>query len=431
MKRILVVLPTIWDARQLAASRPRWRDRYEVELGEPSSEAVRWDFDVVGYVEQTAKLVRERFDGVTSSSDYPGATVAAAIATKLGLPGSRPEAVLRCSHKHASRLIQRRAVPEATPGFTLVDALDPAPGAREVTYPCFVKPVKGAFSIHSRRCDSAEELIAFLESEPVREFVTWHMRVFDRLLAEYTEIEHGGRFFLAEELLSGRLVTVEGYSVGGEVEILGVVDSVVDEATGSFLRFDYPSSLGPETVERMEEIARRAVRAMGLESQLFNVEMMHHAASGRISIVEINPRMCGQFADLYAKVHGTGGTEVALALAAGDPLDRSRSGRYGAAVSRPLRTFEPVRVSTAPDEATVAAAEGLVPDSLVWTECALGDELVDFDRWEDGSSYRYAVVNCGGADLPEAIANAERVVERLAYRFEPVTARRDDPNRGG
>ena len=38
---------------------------------------------------------------------------------------------------------------------------------------------------------------------------------------------------------------------------------------------------------------------------MFNIEMMYDAATDRIGIIEINPRMASQFADLYEKVDGT------------------------------------------------------------------------------------------------------------------------------
>lgn len=425
MKRILVVFPTVWDRRQLDGCRDAWSGRYEPILAEPTAEDFPYDFDVLGFIDRTAERWRGRIDGVTSASDYPGATVAAAIATRLGLPGSRPEAILGCSHKYLSRRMQREAVPEATPGFALVDSAAPEATAGELSYPCFVKPVKGAYSIHSGRVDSPEELVRFLSGDAVREFSAEHMKVFDRLLGRYVGSPVGGRFFLAEELLSGRLVTVEGFVSGSDadrrVELLGITDSATHPETGSFVRFDYPSELPAAVQERMAEIAADAVLAAGLEQVLFNLEMLWDPASGRISIVEINPRMCGQFSDLYAKVDGTAGHAVALALAAGErPEPRRRAGPYAVASSVPLRVFEPVRVARAPDAADLVAAEALYPGTQAWTECAAGDRLDDFERWEDGRSYRYGIVNLGAPDRAALLERLERVRERLGYRFEPL-----------
>jgi biotin carboxylase len=420
VKHLLVVFPTAWDARQLESCRERWAQRFEIAWADPSDEECPARFDILGFIERTAEQNRGRLDGVLSSSDYPGATVAAAIAKRLGLPGADPRTVIRCSHKYYSRLAQREAVPEATARFRLIDPSRPDLGAPDLELPCFVKPVKGAFSIMSGRVDSRAELEAFLARPAARSFLEEYVGIFDTLVGGLTDFEVGGRCFLAEELLHGVQTTVEGFAQRGEVEILGVVDSVLHPVSGSFARFDYPSGLRPEIQERMAGIARRAILALGLESSLFNIEMIYEAVRDRIRIVEINPRVCGQFGDLYAKVDGVNSYEVALALAAGERPRLSKGrGRYRAATSFPLRVFEPVRVERAPSEADVAAAEALYPETLVWSECETGDSLADFEA-EDGHSSRYAVVNLGADDRQGLLRRLDAVVERLGFDLRPL-----------
>jgi hypothetical protein len=173
LKHVLFLLPTAWDAPQLRACRAAWEGRYEPVLGEPTDDSCTWEDDPFVLLEQAIAAHGSgragnsgqggRIDGVLSSSDYPGATLAGAMARRLSLPGSDPEAVIRTSHKYTSRVLQQRSVPDATPGFALVDprAPDPAAGVR---FPCYLKPVKGAFSIMSRRIDTPEQLRAFVTS---------------------------------------------------------------------------------------------------------------------------------------------------------------------------------------------------------------------------------------------------------------------------
>jgi hypothetical protein len=141
----------------------------------------------------------------------------------------------------------------------------------------------------------------------------------------------------------------------------------------------------------------------------------------RVAIVEVNPRICGQFADLYQKVDGTNGYEMALALCLGErPRLRRGAGRYRAAASFPLRVFEPVRVDRGPGLEQLAAAEARFPETLVWTECAPGDVLAHFEADEDGASHRYAVVNLGGDDRDDLAARLEAVRGALDYAMSPV-----------
>jgi biotin carboxylase len=422
MKRILFAFPTLWDAPQLDACRAAWEGRFEPRLAEPTDDSCSWQDDALQIMEALIARHGGAIDGVVSSSDYPGATIAAAMARRLRLPGPAPETVIGCSHKWYSRLAQRESAPEATPRFALIDprAADPAEGA---FFPCFVKPVKGAFSIMSRRIDSARELREFCARPAMDHFLDVWVAMFDRMVTALTPAKIGGRRFLAEELLHGNLVTVEGWSLRGEVEIFGIVDSHVHPETGSFTRFVYPSAL-PEAVQaRMAAIARRVVAHVGLEPALFNVEMIHDPGSDRISIIEINPRIAGQFGDLHAKVDGASSYEHALSIAAGErPRTRRREGPFAVACSEPQRVFRPVRVVAAPDDDARRAAESLREGTLVWTAARAGAELSDFERFEDGFSHRYAVVNCGARDAADLDATLAAIRERLGFRFEELRA---------
>jgi len=419
--RALVVFPTAWDARQLESCRSAWRHDYTVEFAVPADADCEADFDILNFI--AATTARSDFDAVFSSSDYPGAAVAAAIATQRRLPGATPDAVLRCAHKYYARVAQRRVVPESVPDFALIDPAKSAATTCGLSYPCFVKPVKGAFSMLARCVDSAAELDAFLESASARDYLNSYLRIFDQLVRAYTDFAFDGRYFLAEEILRGSQVTVEGYVHHGDVRILGVVDSVMHAGTRSFARFEYPSSLEVRVQELMRDFVCRVVRVHGLDDTLFNVELLYDASIDHVGLVEINPRLCGQFADLYQKVDGTNTYEVALALAAGRrPTVLHREGACRVAASLPLRVFTSSRVLHAPGPDDVRAAEALFPGTLIWVECEAGQELCDFEHAEDGCSARYAVVNVGAADRERLAEHFEAIESRLGFEFEPLSS---------
>ncbi len=422
MKRILLVCPNSWDDVQLARVAPRLAGRYEVIPYGHDAEDDPAAFDAAGFIEAAlAHVRREPVDGVASSSDYPGALVAAALARELALPGPGPEAVFRCSHKYYSRLAQRKAVPEATPGFTLVDPAAVAAGEHlALPFPVFVKPVKSWFSVLAERVDTHEQLQGLLIRPDVREHLTAFVRPFNQLLRRYTSLEKDGGSLLAEQLCRGEQVTVEGFVCEGEVQIMGVVDSVMFPGTISFRRFDYPSQLPAAIQARMGEIAARAVRATGLDQSLFNVELFYDAGAPEgedLRIIEINPRMCGQFADLYELVDGTNTYEVLLALAAGErPAWRPGRGAHRVAASFPLRTFEDQRVVRVPSAADVRAVEERWPVTLVKAYCRPGQRLSETNQG-DGSTWRYGMVNMAGDDVASMLAAFERVTEHLGFEL--------------
>jgi biotin carboxylase len=376
---------------------------------------------VCRYIDARARAWRGRLDGVTSTSDYPGAVVAAALAEALALPGAGARGVLGAAHKLHSRQVQRAAAPEAVPDFAVFDPADEH--SWPVEFPCFVKPVRGSFSLFARRMRDREDLLAFARSPALAEYRAHYVRLFDDLCARYARFEHGARAFLAEELVGGAQATVEGWIDARGAHVLGVVDTLFHPGTTSFAGFHYPSHLPGAVQERMGRIACDVARALRLGPTLFNVEFFHDAARERVSLIEINPRVCGQFADLYEKVDGTSGLELALALASGaEPAVRRGAGRFRAAASIPLRVFQPARLARAPEPALQREVERRHPGTLVWSDWRSGELLQVASDVEDGQSVRYGVVNLGGAsrcDIQEGLA---AIVRELAFEFAPPEA---------
>jgi hypothetical protein len=421
--RIRIVFPTAWDRHQLAARPAARPDGCELLFEEPADADCPADLDVDAFVDRAVRDWRGDTDAVFSASDYPGAAVAAAIGTGLGLPASDPAAVLRAAHKGLCREVAARILPDATPPFRVLDpdrvAASDAP--LDVPLPCFVKPAKGAFSVLARRVASEGELRAFLRDPLVHEYRNGYLRIQRRLVERWLGPGVDARAFVAEGVLHGRMATVEGYCTGERAFALGVVDSLRHQATGSFTGFEYPSALPAQVCTRMEAIACRLAEALSLRWTMFNVEMLWDERTDGIGIVEINPRMCGQFADLYEKVDGVHGHRVALELAIGrEPLRPRGRGAHAFAGSYPLRVFEPVRVVRAPSADDLAAAAALSPDALLIAEVTAGDELADFGSGEDGHSCRCAVVNVGAGSRAELTRQRDRVLARLDYRFAPV-----------
>ena len=425
MQRVLLLFPTAWDRKWLAKRGRGSADQFELVPVEPSDEECPAKLDVDDYVDRIAGEHRGRADGVMSSSDYPGPVFVALVARALGLRGTLPREAVRCSHKFYARAAQRAAAPHVTPRFELIDPR--APRAPSFGFPCFVKPVKGSFSRFARRVANEDELRQHLLQPGVHEYLDGYLSIFNDVVARYGEVEHDGHWFIAEEVLAGAQVTLEGTVVRGDVEVLGIVDTAIHGEHASFARFDYPSRVPAPVQARMRDVAERVVRTLGLDATAFNVEFFYDAASDRIAIIEVNPRVCGQFGDLYAKVDGIHGYEVALAAACGmRPELRRRGGSYACAASVPLRRFDDVRVARAPSDADLRAAEALFPGTLVWNEVREGQELGPLRAQEDGVSVRYAVLDVGGESPEDLERRIEVVRKRLDYRFVPSARARDD-----
>jgi len=413
VRRIAVVAPTTWDLEELARfAGPLEFDFLDDACAPPKSVGLRQllaPFDVLAYVDRLVARIG-RPDGIVGTDEYLAAAVAAIAAERLGLPGPPPASVLLCQHKFACRLAQRDVVPDAVPGFEIVDPSDLRPPS--LPFPLFVKPVRGTFSVLARRVDSfdalrAHVLLGILERRAALNLLA----PFNALLKRHTSIPLTANYFIAEEPLAGSLATVEAFASGGDVRVIGISDSVFHPGTMSFLRFDYPSRLPDAVQRRMEEIARALVPRLGLDRTVFNVEMF--ADGDHVRVLEVNPRMAYQFADLYEKVDGINTYEIQLALATGvEPrLERGR-GKWRVASSFVFRKFGDARLVRQP---AADALKADFPDARLRTYGTVGRRLSDVEKGVE--SYRYGIVNLGGDGWDDLAARFERAKRNLAWEF--------------
>jgi biotin carboxylase len=364
-----------------------------------------------------------KIDAVISTDDYPGSALAAIIAERLGLPGPDPKIVLISQHKYLSRVAQAGLVPDAVPPFFLIDTAEGASLPEERSFPLFVKPVKSFFSVGAGEVASRVELAALLTRwRALDQFFL----PLERMLERYTGDSIGSKRLIGEGVLKGEQVTVEGYAFGGKAHVFGVVDSIMFPGTIAFARFDYPSRLAESVQARMADIAIRMMEGIGFDNGLFNIEMTYDAETGRTSIIEINPRIASQFADLYEKVDGTSSYRVLLDIAQGrSPRFTWRRGRYPFAASCVLRAFADHHVVRIPDEAEVERITRFFPGTRIELHATPGRKLSD--DLNDGHSYRYGIINLGGSDLAEVVLKFEAISETLGIKLVPVESASPEP----
>lgn len=425
MKRVLLLCPTSREYRYLPAIAAGLNCRIvfdefagsyfdEQLLGGSQSQPAR--LDILSLIEETiARCTDERIDGVTSAVGYPGMPVASIIAERLRLTGVKVERVLRCEHKYYSRLSQQTHVPAATPPFQIVppEGLDAAGEEFSLPFPLFLKPVKSCFSINAQRVASLAELRRISQTNRMPE---GFLRPFNDLLRAYTNYEFDASCLLAESLLEGVQVSLEGYVFKGQVHTLGIIDAVMFPGTISFERFVYPSRLPAEVQARMRGIAETFIGGIGYDNALFNMELMYNPATGEIHIIEINPKIASQFPDLFEKVDGTSSYTPLLQIALGDaPTFKHGQGEFELAASCVLRGFEDLRVLSVPTAEQVSELTRKFPDARIEISVAAGQFLSDI--MQDGKSFRYGLINIGANSDEELNAKFESCKNALPFEF--------------
>ena len=425
-KNILVLFPKDWDRIEL--DHPRYRSGYRFhyegfDLFRFPGNARLLTFDARRYVDRLARKYRGRIDGVVSNNEHFGTLIAAALAHRLGLPGPDPATIIAAQHKYYSRCVQQRIVPEAVPRF---EALPYGGGTfrpPQLGFPCFVKPVKATYSVLARRVENLAQLRALMDFSPLEQLILRKLvQPFDDLMRVYTPFTIGAQTMIAEELLDGKQFNIDGYVHNGRVTVLGIVDEVMYPGTQAFMRFEYPSRLEPEVQQRMIALTEKLLAGMDYGYGFFNLELILNAETGAIHIVEINPRMASQIANLYRRVDGCDPYGMLLDLAVGNaPRPDRGAGEFRAAASFVFRRFDGRGPEHVPSDEQIAAIHQRYPDARLMLYLKRGAGLAREMKWL--GSHRYAVLNLGGRDSADLHTRYEDIRRELALESGAGPAR--------
>jgi hypothetical protein len=390
MRDILVLCPQERDVTAIRAA--RLEERYRVHF-EGSDLDQLTDFDPEPFLDEAAEIPAS---GVVGTKDQ-SALLAALLARRRGLPGPSPEALIACQHKPTSRERQRRVAPEATPDFAPLDGQVP------FEVPFFVKPVVGRLSQNTYRIDDLEDLLGLKENDS---YTTRYARIAALADGEPAAV-HG---FLAEELLTGDEVTLEGYVSGGAMTTIGVTVSVKYPGTFSFERFEYPSKLSEEQQAALSEVSARVLSALEFDGGFFNVEFFV-PENGPAQIIEVNGRIASQFAPLVQSLHGRSTYDALFELACGDEPAWRTGIPDGVAVSYVVRVFEDALVEDVPDP-----EEGL--EVLVRPGLFLSEQGEN-----DAQSYRIAILYGSGETREDAVERCRERAASLNFQLAPAPVR--------
>lgn len=411
-----------WDRQALDRLSSAGTARFEhagFDLFSFPSNAALIGFDLERFAERQARRGRRAgWRAVLSHHEQFGALAAALVAERLGLPGATPESILAAQHKLHARRVLQQAAPEANLGFGDLQSCYGGDIPDGLRYPQFVKPVKAAFSVLAREVASRAELqrhtrFGRRELWVIRRLV----EPFERVCRARLPQAGSAHRMLLEEPVPARVAqfNLDGWVQGGQVHALGVVDAVMYPGSTSFMRWEFPSRLPSAVQAQALDVARRFLSAIDYRHGFFNLEFFHDAASGRLSVIECNPRLASQFADLYRRVLGLDAHAMSLSLALGeDPLAVPRTEAVaGAAASLVYRSFEGQPVPAAPGAAQQRAFEHHCPDGLLFMFPKSGHSLARDFKWT--GSHRYGIVHLGGRDRAQLRARAEAASTLLGW----------------
>lgn len=362
-------------------------------------------------------------DGIATFVDFPATEMVPLLARKVGVRAPSLEAALRCNHKYWSRLLQREVAPRSIPRFAAFDPYDDAALDRlGLEYPFWVKPVNAFRSHLGFRVGNRHEFAAAQQAlradlprlaEPL-EYVLRQAELPQEIAAL------GANACIAEEIISGRQCTVEGYVQHGQVHVYGVVDSIRESNRTSFARYQYPSTLPRQVRRRMAAITRRVVAHTGLDDSAFNVEFFYDARRRRYWLLEINTRISQSHAELFERVDGVSHHGVMVDVALGDPphLPR-RQGPFACAAKFFVRAFDDATVEHVPSPEKIRRIEETVPGAEVYVTVTEGTRLAELED-QDSYSYELAVIYLGASGPRDLLQRHRQCTDMLGFDLSPV-----------
>lgn len=359
-------------------------------------------------------------DAVASYYDFPGTVLVPILAARFGVPGPTLEAVLKCEHKYWSRLEQRKVIPEHIPQFRAFDPFDDeAYGHIGLLPPFWIKPIKSFRSFLAFHINDERQFRAVMPL--CREKVGFMGEPFRYLMERFgapPEIAGMPESFVAETPIGGWQCTLEGYSYDGRVHVYGVVDSVREQDSSSFARYEYPSSLPLEIQHRMMDVVRSAIQQIGLDNAPFNAEFFYDQTSDQVWLLEINPRVSQAHTDIFEKVHGLSHLSVMVDLALGrKPKPMERKGPFNVAGHFMLRTVESGRVLRVPSQAAIDRLRQRQPGTVVKIPVQPGQHLREL-QGQDMYSFEIANVFIGGRDQAEMLDRYDEALAVLQFDIE-------------
>ncbi len=292
MKRLLLLLKTesykardfLEAARKVGVELVIASDQPSIlaELGSGNSIEVDF-FSVESSAEKIEELHRRKpMDGVVAAEEE-GTVLAARAGALLGLPGNPAESAVSAHNKAVAREIMAAAgLP--VPWFRRVPlAGDVEALAREVPYPCVLKPT---FLSASRGVIRADDETGFVSA----------FRRIGALLGDPEARRQGGAeadVLLVESFIPGAEVALEGMLRGGDFHLLAFFDKP-EPMDGPYFEetlFITPSRHPASLQQRAVQVAGDAARALGLREGPVHAELRLNGEEA--VMLEISPRSIG------------------------------------------------------------------------------------------------------------------------------------------
>lgn len=405
----------------------RHADRYEFHSlldTDEIKDARRYPFQaLLDKAEDTLRAFGGPVDAIVNFWDFPASVIQPILCRRRRLPAPSLQSVVKTTNKYWSRIEQRKVIPGHVPRFALFHPWDEKALSKiDLDYPFWIKPVQSYSGYLGFRVTSAQDFQRHVRV--IRDNIARYAEPFAELL-RYLELPAeldflDGSYCIAEEIISGKQCTVEGFVHDGEVQTYGIIDSYRFPNKVSFSRYEYPSRLPQSVQRRIEEISLAVMGHMGFDHSAFNIEYFYDRRRDRLQLLEINSRISQSHSHLFQMVDGRSNHEIEVEVALGnEPAMLEGKGPFNRAAKMFLRRFRDGVVRRAPGAEQIRAIEQRIPGTTIVVPVSEGmrlSQLLD----QDSYSYQLAIIYTAGRSRRELLDNYGKCVRALDFEIADV-----------
>ena len=281
---------------------------YNSSIGQPEvthiDRFIQCDTSDVSAMRQALEPMRTELAGVLGAQETFLA-VSLELGWSLGFDYAKPEDAITHRLKSAMRRrYQERGVP--SPRFFVATTLEQAKQSWEdLGRDCMVKMVDADSSMNIFRATTLDEL------ESAWDIIINNRRNIKSLIPLSKEV-------VLEEFVTGRELTVEGYTQGDRVVCLNFSEKITES---SFVVVGHliPAMVSAKEEQILSKLADQVVRAEGMRNSVFHMEV--HLQGDKPYVIECTSRPPGQHAaEVIYRSHGCDLMDIGVSLAVGEPV---------------------------------------------------------------------------------------------------------------
>src|SRR5699024_3087957 len=221
---------------------------------------------------------------------------------------------------------------------------------------------------------------------------------------------------LIEDFVCGKEYGVESFVYNGKVYVLGVIDkNMTPPPIHAELGHSMPSQLSPENQDKVEEVIKKAIKALGINFGAVNMDVLI-TKDNRVNIIDVGARMGGNLIGSHVIPIGLNFDYLGVLAktAVGDPIELKIQASNKVIVTK-LLSLTPGTVEELPNFAKIKEKCKVE----IHSHLKIGDTIKEYKNNLDGWGYVIAVTD-NHKDAHKKTDKALKMIDEKIIRKQEV-----------